>query len=143
MANEVRIKKVKAYPFPVTFKIGAETLQGHVVKLTQTGFLAEVPQTTNLKTGEKFDCAFELPVMAKAVSEACVLVKIYTAWAGGLPGMGTDKAEALVANAVSASGAPAVSAAKTVSLLEVHFQQPSPTTKQHVTAFLNQIGRSK
>jgi hypothetical protein len=69
--------KVKAFPIAAQMTIGASVHAGQILKLTASGFLFEA-QSSGLKTGEKFQISFELPVLHHAVVEPCVIVKIYT-----------------------------------------------------------------
>jgi len=140
LADEVRIKKVKAYPFAVTLKHPAGAVQGQIVKLAQTGFLAETASTA-FKTGEKVECSFELPVLHKWVNEICVVVKLYTQWAGGAGGGTQSAPTAAVSQQTPPPGQPPPP--KTVALVEFHFQGLSLEHRENVTAFLNAATKTK
>jgi hypothetical protein len=75
--SKTKVVKVKAFPFAAKMTVGANVAEAQILKLTASGFLMEA-QMPGLKTGEKFQIAFELPVVQKAISEMCVVVKLYT-----------------------------------------------------------------
>lgn len=77
-ANTKTIKvKIIAFPMAAKMTVGADTVDGQILKLTPSGFLIEMP-LQGLKTGEKFQVAFEIPITHHQVTEACVIVKLYT-----------------------------------------------------------------
>lgn len=73
----VKVAKIKPFSLATQLTFGNEVVPAHILKLTSTGFLADVAKT-NLKTGERFQAAFELPGFSKKISELCVVVKVYT-----------------------------------------------------------------
>ncbi|MES2964946.1 MAG: hypothetical protein V4760_13730 [Bdellovibrionota bacterium] len=141
--GKVQIKKVKAYPFPATIKLGTTNLPGQIVKLTVQGFLVEFNLKT-IKPGDKFDVYFELPVSKHSVNESCVVVKLYNQWALGTPtdavpgsdGMGKEPKVA------AQTPSPAVAPAKVAQLVECHFINVNSSSRERIQMFLNQIGRS-
>jgi hypothetical protein len=138
--SNVRIKKVSAYPIPITMKSATETLAGKIVKITDVGFLAEFHAPT-LKPGEKFECAFELPVLHAAISEPVVLVKLYTQWAAGTQ---TAPSPSPAPAAKEAAPPPNSQASSHVlHLCELHFLSLSITNRAQIVAFVNQLARKK
>ncbi|MEK7358563.1 MAG: hypothetical protein AAB250_19110 [Bdellovibrionota bacterium] len=136
--GKVQVKKIKAFPFPATIKIGTGNLPGQIVKLTVQGFLVEFNLKT-IKPGDKFDIWFEIPVMKHSVSEACVVVKLYNQWAlPGAPDASNPGGEPKVA---AQSPAPAVVPAKVAQLVECHFISIDSRNRERITSFMNAIGR--
>lgn len=91
MTEKTKPVKVKAFPIAAKMTLGAPVastpapgagssaaVDAKILKLTQAGFLLEMP-IAGLKTGAKFTIDFEIPVTHHKVSEACVIVKLYTA----------------------------------------------------------------
>ena len=77
-ANNKTVKvKIIAFPMAAKMTVGADTVEAQILKLTASGFLIEVP-LTGLKTGGKFQVAFEIPITHQQVTEPCVIVKLYT-----------------------------------------------------------------
>ena len=146
MAAEVRIKKVSAYPFPVQIKFETSASTGQIVKLTQSGFLAEISLNA-VQPGEKFECTFELPVSHALIVEPCVLIKLYNQWGpGAKPAAGTAPTPPPSAAPVtpSAGVATPASAGLTIQrLAEVHFQDLKQENWKKITAFLNSLNKGK
>ncbi len=137
--SNVRIKKVNAYPIPITMKSATETHTGKIVKITDVGFLAEFHAPT-LKPGEKFECAFELPVLHAAISEYVVLVKLYTQWAPGTHG-GPPAAAPVTKEPPAPAGSQASS--HVLHLCELHFLSLSITNRAQIVAFVNQLAKKR
>ncbi len=113
------------------------------MKLTPAGFLFEIT-FGGLKTGEKFDCEFDLPVLHKIVTEPCVVVKLYTQWAGQSAGSTpNDKPNDKPVSPTAAVQTSNVLPAKTTTLVEAHFISPSPATREHVAEFLSAVQKAK
>lgn len=140
MSEQIKVKKVRAYPIPATLTIGTANLSGQVVKLTTQGFLAECALTA-LKPGDKFEIKFELPVLNVSIAEACVLVKVYSHW-GTMPTGGSAAAEGQSLTPPSAPEGAAGASSKVNLLIEGHFQNTSLKGKERLTSFLNALSRS-
>jgi hypothetical protein len=71
-------KKATAYPIKGQLRLPASgsAMAMAIVKLTEIGFLAEVPPS-GVKAGEKFECSFEIPVNHHPISTSLTLIKIY------------------------------------------------------------------
>lgn len=108
MTDQLKIKKVKAYPIPGSLKQESRPESGFVpiriVKLVLQGFLAEV-DVGYIQPGDRFHVSFELPVSHHLVLENIVIVKLYN----------------------HSSGA---------NLIEAHFVDLSTVNKVRVTEFL-------
>jgi hypothetical protein len=141
--GKVQVKKVKAFPFPASVKIGTSALPGQIVKLTVQGFLVEFNLKT-IKPGDKIEVAFELPVLKHSINEACVVVKLYNQWAvGSGPAEGAAPESAAPKDAKVAAqtpGAP-VTPAKVVQLVECHFTNLNNSSRERIQSFLNAVGR--
>lgn len=74
-----KMKPVKAFPIAAQIAHAGAPYPSQIVKLTMQGFLAEMT-SSQLKTGDKFDCTFQLPIGGEALTEACVVIKHYTHW---------------------------------------------------------------
>lgn len=135
MANQQNVKKVKAYPIPVSFQIGTTPVTGNIVKLTQQGFLAEVGLAT-LQPGEKFDCKFELPVLHRIVTSGGVMVKLYNHWAGKSTEAGAESGGPTPAPSPGTTANP-----KVMRLIEYHFQNLSSENKSSIQMFLKALGK--
>ncbi len=79
MSKSGKTVKTKVKPFPIKAKltVGAESVEGQILKMTASGVLVEAPMP-GLKTGTKFQIVFQIPMTNHEVSEICVLVKLYT-----------------------------------------------------------------
>jgi hypothetical protein len=146
LADEVRIKKVSAYPFAVQIKLETSASVGQIVKLTQSGFLAEISIST-LQPGEKFECTFELPVSHAVITEPCVLIKLYNQWgAGGKTSATVTEAQApaqpppVVSAGVSTPAAAGLSIQR---LAEVHFVNLKQDNWKKITTFLSSLNKGK
>lgn len=140
--GKVQVKKVRAYPFPATIKIGTGNLPGQVVKVTVQGFLVEFNLKT-IKPGDKFEVWFELPVLKHSVTEPCVVVKLYNQWSLGsgpsdVPASGGEPKAAAQTPTAAQGPAPA----KVSQLVECHFVSLTPPNRERITHFLNAIGRT-
>jgi hypothetical protein len=146
LADEVRIKKVNAYPFAVQIKFETSASVGQIVKLTQSGFLAEISLNA-LQPGEKFECTFELPVSHAVITEPCVLIKLYNQWGAGekTSATGTEaKAPAAPPPVVSAGvSTPAAAGLSIQRLAEVHFVNLKQDNWKKITAFLGSMNKGK
>lgn len=76
------IKKVKAFPFPISIKIGTHVVQGQVLKMTTAGIMVETSSGL-VAVGDKLEAEFTLPVMKNLISFNGLVVKFYNQ-AGGL-----------------------------------------------------------
>lgn len=140
--NKVQVKKVKAFPFPASVKIGTGVLPGQVMKLTVQGFLVEFSLKT-IKPGDKIEITFELPVLKHSITEACVVVKLYNQWA--LSSSGADSASPAVppkdAKVAAQTPAAGVAPAKVTQLVECHFLNLNSSSRERIQSFLNAVGR--
>jgi hypothetical protein len=121
--QQVKVKKVNAYPIPAKIKFASGEVTVQIMKLAPIGFLCEIPNN-QLQPGEKFECSFELPVIHKTVTEPIVAVKIYNQWSGGAKD--------------GASGAGGVH-----HLAEFHFVALSAAGREATEQFLRQLGNHK
>jgi hypothetical protein len=130
MNQAVKVKKVKAFPIAATVKVGTAALQGQVVKLAPQGFLVELA-IGHFRPGDKFEITFELPVMHHEITEQCVVMKIYTQWAGN---KSSDPASAAKPpeGGASAQG-------KSQFLIESHFVALNAVNRGKVDAFLRAV----
>jgi hypothetical protein len=138
------VKKVSAFPFPAQFKSETAAFTGKIVKLSKTGFLAEVTIAT-LQPLEKMECTFQFPVLQKAVIEQVVVVKIYNHYVPATqserPLGQSEKSATSTASAGAGNGAEA--SAAVVHLVEMHFKSPSLASQDAVQSFLAMLERHK
>ena len=138
--GKVQVKKVKAFPFPATIKLGTTNLPGQVVKLTVQGFLVEFTLKT-IKPGDKFEVYFELPVSKHSVNEPCVVVKLYNQWAVGSAPEQSAEGAGKEPKVAAQTSAPTVAPAKVAQLVECHFINLNSSSRERIQSFLNQLGR--
>ena len=75
MPDKPNVKKVSAFPFPITITLGALVLTGQVVKMTGLGLMAEV--TSGLvAAGDKVEMSFVFPVVKEPIACSGVVVKL-------------------------------------------------------------------
>lgn len=129
MADQVKVKKVKAYPFPLQIMTDSGVIQGQVVKLTLQGFLAEVPSSA-LQTGEKVQVSFELPVLHAVINEPGVMVKLYTQWGGRGQTQGPAEASSAASNVHH------------LHLIEIHFKPLSIAGSESISTFLRSLNKT-
>ena len=136
MADQAKAKKIRPFPIAVKFQLGTTEVVGQIMKLTLQGFLAEVGVST-LKPGERFDCAFELPVLHYQVAAPGVMVKLYNQWGGkpDAPAAGTSTNAPLTLLPTVGDD----SLAKVVHLIEYHFTNLSSQNRTKIQIFLNAI----
>jgi hypothetical protein len=115
--ENVRVKKVQAYPFAAQLVLKSGPVPAKILKLTQAGFLAEIASPI-LQAGEKLEVTFETPVLHATVKEQCVVIKLYTKHSG-IQGAGVQH------------------------IAEIHFNPFSLAGKTAVTNFLNQLASKK
>jgi len=108
LTDQLKVKKVKAYPIPGSLKQESGLVPIRIVKLVLQGFLAEV-DVGYIQPGDRFQVGFELPVSHHLVSENIVIVKLYN----------------------QSRTTPVV-----VHLIEAHFTDLSTVNKVRVTEFL-------
>lgn len=117
MSQEVKIKKVRPYPFSVLLFSGTPTpLRGQVHKLTQIGFIVEMANHQLLHINDKYEAEFEIPVMSYSVKEPVVVVKFYDQYR-------------------AKPGGPH----ETYRLYEIHFRSLKEKHKDEITKFLRHI----
>jgi hypothetical protein len=82
---KTEIKKVKAFPFPITVKVANHVVNGQVVKMTGTGLMVETTSAL-LSVGDTVEGEFALPVMKDVISCTGLVVKLFNqlTGAGGL-----------------------------------------------------------
>jgi hypothetical protein len=68
------VVKVKAFPFPVTIKNGANVIPGEVVRMSGLGIMAEI-QSGMIAVGDKPDIEFTLPVVKDVIMCQGLVVK--------------------------------------------------------------------
>lgn len=83
--SRTEVKKVKAFPFPVTVKVTTHVVSGQVVKMSQTGIMVETTSAL-LSVGDTIEAEFVLPVMKDAIHCTGLVVKLFNqlTGAGGL-----------------------------------------------------------
>jgi hypothetical protein len=147
LAKPTVVKKISAYPIQAQLKTALAVLPGQIQKVTFQGFLIEIPASP-IQTGDKLECAFELPVIRHTVAERCVAVKIYTHWKSqgaqppmsevAAPGQSPAQAQAPTPQPSAPTGA---GSNKPVHLLEVHFENLSASSKYALTEYFKQIAK--
>lgn len=82
---KTEVKKVKAFPFPITVKIANQVVNGQVVKMSQTGLMMESTSAL-ISVGDTVEAEFMLPVMKDIVTCTGLVVKLFNqlTGAGGL-----------------------------------------------------------
>jgi hypothetical protein len=125
--QNIKVKKVKAFPIAGQLKTASSLISMQVMKLTPLGFLAEISENT-LQPGEKFDCTFDIPVMHRTINEPVVMIKLYNQWGGSL----TDAPPA-------SAGASTATGTSVLRLIEVHFVALSSAGKANIVAFLTSL----
>jgi hypothetical protein len=141
LSEDLKVKKVKAYPFPVKLTHGAEVITGQLVKLTQIGFLAEVP-LGGLKSGDKCECEFTTPVLNQIVLLPCIVVKLYTQRTTGTnPAIQIPPADGKPETAAD-KNAPAGTSPKTIMLIEFHFGATTAQAREAIVAFINAANKA-
>lgn len=82
---KAEIKKVKAFPFPVTVKVAGHIVTGQVVKMSTNGLMVETTSAL-ISVGDTVEAEFILPVMKDAVMCTGLVVKLFNqlTGAGGL-----------------------------------------------------------
>ncbi len=83
--SRTEVKKVKAFPFPITVKIASHVVSGQVVKMTLTGLMVE-STSAMISVGDTVEAEFTLPVMKDAINCTGIVVKLFNqlSGAGGL-----------------------------------------------------------
>lgn len=110
--GKTEVKKIKAFPFPATVKIGTHVVNGQVVKMTGNGFMVETTSAF-LSVGDSVEAEFTLPVMKDVVTCTGLVVKVFNqlTGAGGLRiaeihfKLLPDEARGKIANYLAAAGA--------------------------------------
>lgn len=137
MSNQddgVVVKKVKAFPIAAGIKTAeGQFIPVQIVKLTKQGFLAELAPTP-IQPGEKFEVHFEIPVYHTKISEPVVMVKLYQHWGQNSAPVSADKS----ASAAEPTLQPQQGAG-IMHLVEMHFQNLSITSRNHIDTFLSQV----
>ena len=146
MPNEVRIKKVKAYPIPAQIVSDLGPAKAEILKLTYVGFMAEIGES-KIQAGDKLEVTFEFPVVHLRMKELGVVVKLYNQFAP-LPKMNSEAAGKPEAK-------PATSPAETskvdrhgvemggvMHLAEIHFKPLSAKGKQNISQFLKMLSQA-
>lgn len=83
MAAKTEVKKIKAFPFPITIKVGTHTVSAQVVKLNHTGLMVETTSGL-LGVGDKVDMEFTFPVQKQVVICSGVAIKFYNQVGAGI-----------------------------------------------------------
>jgi hypothetical protein len=144
LADQIKVKKVSAYPIPAKIKLASGEMPAAILKIAQQGFICEI-NDNKLQPGERFECTFELPVIHHLVTDLIVAVKIYNQWSGGgTPAGGAAPHAPASGSSSGAASSPSNSQPGTIQhLAEFHFVQPSPTTKDAIGKFLKLLGGKK
>lgn len=80
--SKIEIKKVKAFPFPVTLKIAStHVLNGQVVKMSKSGLMVETTSAL-ISVGDKVDIEFMLPVVKDVIVCTGLVIKMFNQVAG-------------------------------------------------------------
>lgn len=131
-------KKVSAYPFATSMKLeSGEAFSGQVVKLAQTGFIAELSPGPIVKVAIKLDFDFELPALHARIAGKGVIVKLYNQLANQPANQPANQAGPAPA---SAPGAPGSGLRR---LAEVRFESVPEDAMNRVRQFLAAIGKSE
>lgn len=76
MSRKTEVKKVQAFPFPITLKIGTHVIPGQVVRMNHTGLMVETTSAL-LSVGDKPEMEFTLPVLKYAITCSGTVIKFY------------------------------------------------------------------
>lgn len=141
MPNEVRKKKINAYPIPGQMVSALGPAKAQILKLTLLGFIAEIGES-KIQAGDKLEMAFELPVVHMKVKELGVVVKLYNQFAPlrpnsaveGTPQSSSQPSTAEATNSkVDRHG---VEFGGVMHLAEIHFKPLSPEGRKTINHFL-------
>jgi hypothetical protein len=85
VSSKAEVKKIKAFPFPITVKIGAHVVNGQVVKMGKLGLMIETTSAM-LSVGDTVEAEFTLPVIKEVIHCTGLIVKLINQMtgAGGL-----------------------------------------------------------
>ena len=149
MAENVKIKKVQAYPIACNITVGTTGTLTQILKLTLQGFLADCPIKA-IRPGDRVGCSFEIPVMHHMISEPCKVIKVYNQYntptpesplatpltaasAGGKSANSKDAAQ-------KSQGQPApTAAAKSTQIVEFHFVALQGPNRDRIGSFLQAL----
>lgn len=115
MPNDVRLKKVKPYPFPAGLDQAGVKQSVEIMLLTARGFIARLDKAI-VHVGGHAKCNFEIPVFHKSIEAPVRVLKTYD-------------------RVVEAP------AKKVERLAEFHFDSPTAEQTQLIERFMNQIGQ--
>jgi hypothetical protein len=116
------VKRVAPYPIDINItKVeGQPPLHGHILKLTDVGFLMKVSTAHFYKVGENYPIYFELPVVGTGIHSTAKVIKTY--------------------DAIEATSKTQSTKMYTV---EMHFKSLSYQDKTHINNFLVKSGQKK
>ena len=139
----------KLYPFVIMIKSAHGDLRGQILKLTNSGFLAEVPES-KLQPGDTVTLSFELGAAGRVSGAPGRIVKYYSQWsvspqngaashahwtASSAGPMGSQKLSADNKTPGGKAPAPAGSA-RIGHLLEIHFLDLPISVVESISTFL-------
>ncbi len=126
--QNVQVRRVQPYPIFTNFdNQNGKAFAGNIVKLTPHGFLVELNETV-VRTSEKYQVRFEIPVMGKEVEAPTHVVKTY------------DQFRDPTQPPVKPDGTPATGSVA-VRLAEFHFVNPDGRMRDNIKKFLVAIGQ--
>jgi hypothetical protein len=115
MSEEVRVKRIRPFPFEGQITIGAQSVPVRIHKMTLTGLLLEA--NAFLKVGQRYTLQFTLPVLKSQVTADVVAVKTWDQFAAPISKGGT-----------------------VLKMIELHFKDVPGESHANVVAFLKKIG---
>ncbi len=82
---KTEVKKIKAFPFPITVKVAGHVVNGQVVKMNTAGLMVESTSAL-ISVGDTVEVEFMLPVMKDVIICTGLVVKLFNqlTGAGGL-----------------------------------------------------------
>jgi len=116
MSNEVKVKRVKPYPFPAVVESTTVKIPVEVMLLTARGFIARVANSAIFHVGSSCKTEFELPVFKRILASPLRVIKTYDRATEGKD----QKVERLV---------------------EFHFEMPGHELTEAISKFMSQIGQ--
>lgn len=79
--SKTEVKKVKAFPFPITVKVANHVVNGQLVKMGRMGFMIETTSAL-LSVGDTVEAEFTLPVMKEVINCTGLVVKLFNQMTG-------------------------------------------------------------
>lgn len=108
--------KKRPYPIPARILGFEKPVDARVVKLTNFGFLIEVPQDVPLTVHEKRSVELMLPMSEDVIAARAVIVKVYNQYVGKT-----------------------MENAKIYRLMEMHFETITPEHKLRIERFIRLV----